>query len=143
MPSRFPGMDPYLESPDWFPNLHSDLITFMKGSLQRSLPLPYYAQSNYRFWLERSRRQADPDVEVVRSTEKPRRGSRGKAAAKLRTWGPLVVTVDTIEHGPFKQSFLEIRRRRRGDDEEVRLVTVIEILSPSNKKVGHPSRDQY
>jgi hypothetical protein len=135
-------MDPYLESPDWFPDLHGDLITHMKGALQRSLPLPYYAQSNYRFWLERSGRHAGPDVEVVRSGEKPRRRSRGGAAAKLQTWGPLVVTVETIEEGPFKQSFLEIRRRPRGDD-EVRLVTAIEILSPSNKKVGHPSRDQY
>jgi hypothetical protein len=24
------------------------------------------------------------------------------AAAKLQTWGPLVVTVETIEEGPFK-----------------------------------------
>ena len=143
MPSPFPGMDPYLESPDWFPDLHGDLITYMKGALQRSLPLPYYAQSNYRFWLERSERHTDPDVEVVRAAEKPRRRSRGGAAvAKLQTWGPLVITVETVEDGPFKQSFLEIRRRQRRGD-EIRLVTVIEILSPSNKKVGHPSRDQY
>ena len=26
MPSPFPGMDPYLESPDWFPDLHGSLI---------------------------------------------------------------------------------------------------------------------
>ena len=26
MPSPFPGMDPYLESPDWFPDLHGNLI---------------------------------------------------------------------------------------------------------------------
>jgi len=26
MPSPFPGMDPYLENPDWFPNLHHDPI---------------------------------------------------------------------------------------------------------------------
>jgi Protein of unknown function (DUF4058) len=143
MPSPFPGMDPYVEHPDWFPGLHGFLITHMAGALQRSLPLPYYAQSNYRFWLERSGRHADPDVEVVRSGEKPRKRSRGgAAAAKLQTWGPLVVTVETVEEGPFKQSFLEIRRRRRGDD-DIRLVTAIEILSPSNKRVGHPSRDQY
>ena len=30
MPSPFPGMDPYLESPDWFPDLHGSLIIFMK-----------------------------------------------------------------------------------------------------------------
>jgi hypothetical protein len=37
MPSPFPGMDPYLESPDWFPGLHANLIVFMKGALQRNL----------------------------------------------------------------------------------------------------------
>jgi hypothetical protein len=134
-------MDPYLESPDWFPNLHHDLITHMEGALQRSLPRSYYAQSNYRIWLEYSRRYAEPDVEVVQSPSKRRRRSRGAAAAaKLQTWEPFVVTVETIAHGPFKQSFLEIRRR---DDDGVRLVTAIEILSPFNKQVGHPSRDQY
>jgi hypothetical protein len=30
MPSPFPGMDPYLESPDWFPDLQDNLIVFMK-----------------------------------------------------------------------------------------------------------------
>lgn len=141
MPSRFPGMDPYLESPDWFPDLHGSLIIHMKGALQRSLPPSYYAQSNYRFWLEYSQRYADPDVEVVQSAEKPRRRSRrGVAVAEPQTGGPLVVTVETIVNGPFKQAFLEIRRRR---GKEVRLVTAIEILSPSNKKVGHTSRAQY
>src|SRR6516165_4050096 len=106
MPSPFPGMDPYLESPDWFPDLHGHLITHMEGALQRSLPPSYYAQSNYRFWLERSERHAEPDVEVVRSAEKPRRRSRGGGdVAKLQTWGPLVITVETFEDGPFKQSF--------------------------------------
>ena len=45
MPSPFPGMDPYLESPDWFPDLHGSLIFLMKETLRRSLPRPYYAQS--------------------------------------------------------------------------------------------------
>lgn len=64
------------------------------------------------------------------SSSDPRGRSRGGAAAKLQRWGPLVITVETVEHGPFKQTFLEIRRRRPED--EVRLVTAIEILSPSN-----------
>ena len=91
MPSPFPGMDPYLESPDWFPNLHGDLITLIKGSLQHRLPRFYYAQSNYRFWLEYTRRYAEPDVEVIQSAEKPRRQARGGAAvAKLQAWGPQI-----------------------------------------------------
>jgi hypothetical protein len=143
MPSPFPGMDPYLESPDWFPDLHGSLIVFMKGMLQQSLPDPYYAQSSQRVWLEYSRRHIEPDVEVARSARKARGRSRGGGLALMaesRDGGPLVVTVETIEHGPFKESFLEIRRRR---GKEVQIVTSIEVLSPSNKKKGNPGRTKF
>jgi Protein of unknown function (DUF4058) len=55
MPSPFPGIDPYLESPDWFPGLHANLIVFMKGALQRSLPESYEATQNAttRFIIDR------------------------------------------------------------------------------------------
>src|SRR5690242_15063405 len=61
MPSPFPGMDPYLESRDWFPCLHDSLITFIMESLQARLPETYYAQSSQRIWLEYSRRYVEPD----------------------------------------------------------------------------------
>jgi hypothetical protein len=67
-------MDPYLESPDWFPDLHDSLITFVKGTLQQLLPESYYAQSSQRVWLEYSQRYVEPDLEVVRSGQDPRRG---------------------------------------------------------------------
>ena len=141
MPSPFPGMDPYLESPDWFPDLHGSLIIFMKETLQRSLPGPYYAQSSQRVWLEYTKRFAEPDVEVVRSARKPRKQSRGGVAvAEVRPPGPMVVSIETIEHGPFKENFLEIRQRR---GEEIQIVASIEVLSPSNKRVGHPSREKF
>jgi len=38
MPSPFPGLDPSLESPDLFPNLHDELITFLAGVLMQRLP---------------------------------------------------------------------------------------------------------
>jgi hypothetical protein len=41
MRSPFPGMDPFLESPDWFPGLHDSLIVFIKATLQRTLPAHY------------------------------------------------------------------------------------------------------
>jgi hypothetical protein len=140
MPSPFPGMDPYLESPDWFPDLHGSLIIFMKSMLQRSLPGSYYAQSSQRVWLEHTQHHFEPDVEVARSAPKARKRSRGGGLtlAEPRTDGPLVVTVETIEHGPFKQSFLEVRRRR---GREIQIVTSIEVLRPSNKKTGSPGRE--
>ena len=60
--------------------------------------------------------------------------------AEVRPAGPLVVSVETIEHGPFKETFLEIRRRR---GKEIQIVASIEVLSPSNKRVGHPSREKF
>ncbi len=142
MPSPFPGMDPYLESPDWFPDLHGSLIFVLKETLQRSLPESYYAQSDQRVWLEYTQRYIEPDVEIVRSAKKKRARSEGGLAllTERGEGGPLVVTVETIEHGPFKQSFLEIRRRR---GKEVQIVTSIEVLSPSNKKIGNPRREKF
>lgn len=141
MPSPFPGMDPYLESPDWFPNLHHDLIFCIKETLQTRLPASYYTQSNQRIWLEYSRRYVEPDVEVVRSVGRPRkRGRGGIAIAEPRPSEPLMVSVETIEHGPFTESFVEIRRRQ---GKEIRLVSSLEVLSLSNKTPGNPGREQY
>jgi hypothetical protein len=142
MPSPFPGMDPYLENPDWFPDLHGSLIIFMKGTLQRCLPESYYAQSSQRVWLEYSQRHVEPDVEVVQSARRPQKRARGGsvAVAKSQEADPVVVTVETIERGPFKESFLEIRRRR---GKEVQIVTTIEVLSPANKKAGNPGRAKF
>ena len=50
------------------------------------------------------------------------------------------MTVETIEHGPFKESYLEVRRRR---GKEVKIVTSIEILSPSNKKASSAGRAEF
>jgi hypothetical protein len=143
MPSPFPGMDPYLESPDWFPDLHGSLIYLMKEALQRKLAGPYYAQSSHRVWLEHTRHHFEPDVEITHSASRPRKRRRGGRLALLnepQEGGPLIVMVETIEHGPFKQSFLEIRRRQGKD---VQIVTSIEVLNPSNMKSGHPSREQF
>jgi hypothetical protein len=134
-------MDPYLESADWFPSLHGSLITFIMGTLQQTLPELYYAQSDQRVWLEYSRRYVEPDVEVVHSPRKRRKRSRGGVAvAELRPPGPVVVSVEVIEHGPFKQSFVEIRRRK---DKDIRLVASIEVLSLANKTPGNPGRVKY
>lgn len=141
MPSPFPGMDPYLEHPDWFPDLHGSLIIHMKETIQHSLPESYSARSGYHFWLEAARRTMQPDVDLVRVAGRPRRRDRGGVVlAEPRPTGPLVIAVDTIDQGPTRQSFIEIRRRR---GKEVRLVASIEILSPSNKKAGHTAREQY
>jgi uncharacterized Zn-finger protein len=67
MPSPFPGMDPFLEHPDIFPDLHDSLIILLQEALQERLPQPYYANSKPRVWIEVSQRCIEPDVKVLRS----------------------------------------------------------------------------
>jgi hypothetical protein len=40
MPSPFPGMDPFLEHPMFFPGLHGAMHAYIREALQAVLPEP-------------------------------------------------------------------------------------------------------
>ena len=48
MPSPFPGMDPYLEAPHIWPDLHDALAAEIRNDLNQTLPTPYYARLEMR-----------------------------------------------------------------------------------------------
>jgi uncharacterized protein DUF4058 len=48
MPSPFPGMDPYLEEPDIWADLHHSLAAAASGELNQTLPKGHYALLNSR-----------------------------------------------------------------------------------------------
>lgn len=50
MPSPFPGMDPYLEDPEFFPGLRTSLVFCIAELLQARLPEPYYSDIRLRTW---------------------------------------------------------------------------------------------
>jgi Protein of unknown function (DUF4058) len=147
MPSPFPGMDPYLASPDWFPNLHDGLIFTIQAALQARLPRAYYARTRQHVWLHLARRSpVDPDVDVMRSG-RPKRvrrrreaGSGGVAVVEPITSDPIVVRVNMQIGEPRHEPFIEIHRRQGTDDV---VVAVVEILSPSNKTRGEHGRNLY
>ena len=68
MPSPFPGMDPYLEHPDIFPDVHDRFITHLSEAIQSRLPEPYFAVIGKRLWIETTERSIQPDVDVMRET---------------------------------------------------------------------------
>jgi hypothetical protein len=142
MPSPFPGMDPYLESRDWFPCVRESMVVLAMETLQAQLPEDYSARTSQREWLEYSHRYISPEVDLVRSESRPRQRARqgGVAVAERETSRPVVVRVETIEHGPFKESFVEVRRR---EGKKIRIVTAIEILSRANKTPGNSGRELY
>jgi hypothetical protein len=133
-------MDPYLEHPDVFPGLHDRLIAYLSEALQPLLPIPYYADMGRRAWIELSERYIDPDVNVLRSraggtAEAPEPG--GIATASRTAAQPLVIHVP---HDERREPLVEIYTGRGKDR---RLVTTIEVLSPSNKTPGERGRDLY
>ena len=132
MPSPFPGMDPWLEAPDRFPDLHNTLITYLGDELNAVLPEPFFARSATRVWVEEQRRE--PDVSVFDPI--PSTSHTGGGAAVLEAgW---VALLDSAAEEPEEETYIEIRSS--GND---RLVTAIEVLSLSNKAPGSSGRTAY
>ncbi|MBI4603617.1 MAG: DUF4058 family protein [Planctomycetes bacterium] len=139
MPSPFPGMDPYLEHPDVFPDLHDRLITHLSELLQSTLPPPYYAALGRRVWIEVSRRFIGPDVNVLRPrAESSRADGAGSVAVAPAAASRLKVV--RVPHDERREPFVEVFAGQGGSK---RLVTTIEILSPTNKTPGDQGRDLY
>lgn len=139
MPSPFPGMDPYLEQPDQFPDLHSSLIFLLKQSLKSQLPAPYSASSDQRTWIDATQRFVEPDLNVFHPRHVRREEgnvSAGVAVAEADD-SPIVVEVAECE---WTENYLEIYHGRGRDR---RLVTSMEVLSPSSKAPGNRGRKLY
>lgn len=124
MPSPFPGMDPYIESWIWG-SFHSNLITAIYDRLNPNLPKRFIASTELFVWrVDNSERLliGGPDVFVSDREPTPASGGVATLNAPINTVLPGVVR---------KQRYVKII-----DSEERRVVSVIEILSPSNKTGG-------
>jgi hypothetical protein len=131
-------MDQFLEHPDLFPDLHGALHVYVREALQASLPVPYFAVINERLWVETSARYIEPDTDVIHGgTVEAEAGGSVALVAEVRTQ-PLVFDMTDDERG---EAFVEIRTRV--PDEGERVVTVIEILSLSNKTRGTKGQELY
>lgn len=143
MPSPFPGMDPYLETTDIWPDFHDALAGEIRHALNRSLPAPYYARLEMRPEVgiveeDRIVRRIVPDVVVVRRpSAQPDSGGGVAVLDGPRTAISKFFEVE-VRCDPIRHALVEIRDPSRGH----RLVTLIEIVSPTNKRPG-PDRDSY
>ena len=132
MPSPFPGMDPYLEAPHIWPDFHDRFAGQISTILNAVLPAPYYARLEMRPEVgvmedESPRRRIVPDVAVVRP---PVPSPSGVAVldAPRRTKSPTFAVQSELT----RHAFVEVRDAEQGH----RLITLIEIVSPSNKREG-------
>jgi hypothetical protein len=129
-------MNPYLEQEDVWLDFHQSLIPLIREVLAEQVRPGYVVKVEEQLYIhelsaEERLLQGRSDVSLVRSPSSAATRSTGtciQAPAHAR----FLPAVDVERH-----SFLEIRDRTdRG------LVTVVELLSPSNKRSG-PDREQY
>jgi hypothetical protein len=126
-------MDPYLEQ-SWG-DVHNTLIAYAQAMLNERLPRDLRARTQERIVVEMPGEDHTyyPDIRVV---EDGRSGGSATAMARtdVATADPLVVHF----HEPETQAFLEIIEA----GPQRRVITVLEIVSPSNKYAGS-GREQY
>lgn len=138
MPSPFPGMDPYLEHPGSWPNVHHRLITAIADALAPQL-LPKYQvlieERVYQTLGADSILVGIPDAVVQRTPSVPESTVMSSSVAAPPVVQPLTVTLPMPER--VRQGHLEIR-----DIATSEVVTVVEVLSPANKRPGD-GRTQY
>ena len=139
MPSPFPGMDPYLEEPGLWPDVHHELISVVRESLNAQLRPRYFARIEERVYVsdehDPGRRVIAPGLRIVRSDRGGDRGV-GPIGSAVGTVEPLEVT--TVIEDEIHEARIEVIDRL-----EKSVVAVIEILSPSNKIPGSRGRESY
>lgn len=141
MPSPFAGMDPYLEDPAIFPDLHERYIYWLSDFLNAALPPPYYTGMASRVWIETSYRRIGPDVDVLHPTGEKNGGhATGSQEAGL-AMAPIAAkpVIVRVPHDMIRETFLEIYAQPGGE----RVVTNIEVLSLANKNPGERGRELY
>jgi Protein of unknown function (DUF4058) len=131
MPSPFPGMDPWVESAENFRDLHNSLVTYIREALNAALPKGYIARGTQLVWVD-DELHREPDVGVFGRPDPP---DGGTALATLA--GAVAVAEQPVPE-PWEQPYLEILTT-----EGKRLVTMVEVLSLSNKRGGDNGRVSY
>ena len=130
MPSPFPGMNPYLERASVWSDFHSSFIIGMRDVIAPQVAPAYYLRvSEHVYVHEWPIAVGLADIAVA---EQPIRGSRkvkGQVATAEASTSHAIVEYPAIEEE--RVGFLEIHERSSR-----RVVTIIELLSRSNKYSG-------
>lgn len=134
MPSPFPGMDPYLEHPDFWQETHHWLIIAIADSIMPQIRPKYEIgikqhiyKNDTNNYNHNSISLSIPNVAIKRQSNTINAPTRSVAIGMLTV--PTIVKVPTTEK--ITQTYLEVREMATKQ-----VVTAIEILSPVNKRSG-------
>lgn len=124
-------MDLWVERPHYFHPLHNAMIGWLGNTLGDPLfDLGYVVGRERSLQIAQGR---EPDIYVRRDDRPPRPANYQYATAAAEVLAEPGVAVDDDDNG---LDALHIRERQQGD-----LVTVLEVVSPSNKREDHVIAD--
>jgi hypothetical protein len=137
MPSPFPGMDPYLEDPEIWSGVHAALLATIADRLGPTLRPKYVVRYEERVYVTS---EEDPGyrmiVPALRIVERP--GSTPASAARMGAMTiaePIKVTLSDDE---IHERSLVVR-----DARDRSIVTIMELLSPTNKVPNSFGRSSF
>lgn len=134
MHSPFPGMDPYLEASSVWPDVHTSLMSIFREQLTPLLAPNYLAELETQIVIDRVDDDPQimlPDVSVTKADVS------GGAPSAVAVATPVPIEVRVPMDVPTRLVSVYIRQRKTA-----RLVAVIELLSPVNKRRGK-GREEY
>ena len=138
MPTPFPGMDPYLEQQWIWPDVHTALVVAIRDYLAALVRPRYRVAIDLRVYTELEFVGPNPNELVGRPdawiTETQRGGEMSAPTSAIPGPAPLAAELPLPDE--IKERFLEVREVATND-----VVTVIELISPTNKRPGVGRRE--
>ena len=131
----FPGMNPWLEDPKLWRDVHNRLINALADELANRLVPRYFIGVDTHTYISRfpdhpiMARYPDIAIMGVQKNLKPQTGVAGAV--------PDYLEIDLPTRETLEEAYIEIRLIPDGE-----VVTVIELLSHANKQAG-PDRESY
>ncbi len=137
MSNPFPGMNPYLESPEFWSGIHGRIIVFLADVLSPQLRPKYFVAIEERVYETTPDDRVlvgIPDV-VVQQSQTATNSQTENIATATPSIQPATVTLPIPQ--TVKERYLEVRKVGKKE-----VVAVIEVLSPKNKRTGE-GRNAY
>ena len=134
MPSPFPGMDPFLERPGLWSDVHHELITVARAELSARLRPKYIVRIEERVYVADEDEPAlslrIPDVEITTNSDWSGRPSVSAGGGTVELIEPIVATTAFLHRDEVREIHLEVRELPSRS-----VVTVIELANVS----GNPA----
>jgi hypothetical protein len=132
-------MDPFVEMQEWS-DFHATYMTVIRELLTPQVRPRYVVRVERRVYLEQPFEESDQAIPDVAILERRGISESTPDTAVLDESTPAIAAVECLlpDAEEHREYFLVLR-----DRETLRIVTLIELLSPSNKRAGSEGREQY